>query len=169
MERDACLRCMNNTQGPQCQQCRPGFVGSALSGGWCLPCRSFCRGRAHVCLSRAHLERHRRDPARHPLEAHLLHPWVPEGPSEAQAVCVNCQDNSVGDRCDTCRAGFFMLDGTCTRCHLQRARRHLQRAGRHRVPVPEQHRERRLPRAQRLLPAPGIPAGGASGGCGNRP
>ncbi|XP_074390420.1 uncharacterized protein LOC141728024 isoform X2 [Zonotrichia albicollis] len=116
MERDACLRCMNNTQGPQCQQCRPGFVGSALSGGSCLPCRSFCRGRADVCLSRAHLERHRRDPARHPLEAHLLHPWVPEGPSEAQAVCVNCQDNSVGDRCDTCRAGFFMLDGTCTRC-----------------------------------------------------
>ncbi|NWX38631.1 MEGF8 protein, partial [Notiomystis cincta] len=44
-----------------------------------------------------------------------IHTWVSEGPSEAQAVCVNCQNNSVGDRCDTCRPGFFLLDGTCTR------------------------------------------------------
>ncbi|XP_014749771.1 PREDICTED: multiple epidermal growth factor-like domains protein 8, partial [Sturnus vulgaris] len=101
-------------QGPQCQRCRPGFVGSALGGGTCLTCRSFCRHRADVCVSRAELERHRRDPRRYPLEPHLIHTWVLEGPSEAQAVCVNCQNNSVGDRCDTCRAGYFMLDGTCT-------------------------------------------------------
>ncbi|NWU19503.1 MEGF8 protein, partial [Dyaphorophyia castanea] len=44
-----------------------------------------------------------------------LHTWVSEGPGEAQAVCVGCRNDSVGDRCDTCRAGFFMLDGTCTR------------------------------------------------------
>ncbi|XP_014118538.1 PREDICTED: multiple epidermal growth factor-like domains protein 8 [Pseudopodoces humilis] len=113
--RHTCLRCMNNTQGPQCQQCRPLFVGSALGGGTCLTCRSFCRNRAQVCLSRAQLEQHRADPRRYPLEPHLIHTWVSEGPSEAEAVCVNCQNNSVGDRCDTCRAGFFMLDGTCTR------------------------------------------------------
>ncbi|CAN8178114.1 unnamed protein product [Coccothraustes coccothraustes] len=114
--RDTCLRCMNNTQGPQCQRCRPLFVGSALGGGTCLTCRSFCRHRADVCVSRAELERHRRDPDRYPLEPHLIHTWVSEGPSEAQAVCVNCQNNSMGDRCDTCRPGYFMLDGTCTRC-----------------------------------------------------
>nr|XP_041568334.1 multiple epidermal growth factor-like domains protein 8 [Taeniopygia guttata] len=113
---DTCLQCHNNTQGPQCQRCRPLFVGSALGGGTCLTCRSFCRHRADVCLSRADLERHRRQPDRYPLEPHLIHTWVQEGPSEAQAVCVNCQNNSVGDRCDTCRAGFFLLDGTCTRC-----------------------------------------------------
>ncbi|NXA71215.1 MEGF8 protein, partial [Mohoua ochrocephala] len=50
-----------------------------------------------------------------PVSPGQLHTWVSEGPSEAQAVCVNCRNNSVGDRCDTCRAGFFMLDGTCTR------------------------------------------------------
>ncbi|NWY23015.1 MEGF8 protein, partial [Aphelocoma coerulescens] len=41
--------------------------------------------------------------------------WVAEGPGEAQAVCVGCQNNSVGERCDSCRPGYFMLDGTCTR------------------------------------------------------
>ncbi|NWT12339.1 MEGF8 protein, partial [Vireo altiloquus] len=55
-------------QGPQCQRCRPLFVGSALAGGTCLTCSSFCRHRADVCVSRAHLERHRRDPRRYPLE-----------------------------------------------------------------------------------------------------
>ncbi|NXQ02786.1 MEGF8 protein, partial [Vidua macroura] len=55
---------------------------------------------------------HLGSPGRSPAQ---IHTWVSEGPSEAQAVCVNCQNNSVGDRCDTCRPGFFMLDGTCTR------------------------------------------------------
>ncbi|NXT45308.1 MEGF8 protein, partial [Pelecanoides urinatrix] len=41
--------------------------------------------------------------------------WVSEGPSEEAAVCVNCQNNSVGERCDGCRPGFFLLDGACTR------------------------------------------------------
>lgn len=44
---------------------------------------------------------------------------------------------------------------------VQRPRRHVQRAGRDRLPLPEQHRERALPRrprrAPRLLPPPGRP------------
>ncbi|PKK16637.1 multiple epidermal growth factor-like domains protein 8, partial [Columba livia] len=60
--------------GPQCERCRPLFVGL-----W-------------VAL------------------------WVPEGPSEADAVCVDCANNSAGPRCGGCRPGFFLLDGVCTRC-----------------------------------------------------
>ncbi|XP_051632133.1 multiple epidermal growth factor-like domains protein 8 [Manacus candei] len=115
-QRHTCLRCHNNTQGPQCERCRPLFVGSALGGGTCRPCSSFCRHHAQVCLGRGDLERARRDPRRYPLEPHLIHTWLTEGPSEADAVCVGCGNNSLGDRCDTCRPGFFLLDGTCTRC-----------------------------------------------------
>ncbi|NXT30439.1 MEGF8 protein, partial [Syrrhaptes paradoxus] len=55
-------------QGPQCSRCRPLFVGSPRSGGRCRSCRSFCRDNADVCLSRAELERARRDPQRFPLD-----------------------------------------------------------------------------------------------------
>ncbi|KAM9207897.1 LOW QUALITY PROTEIN: multiple epidermal growth factor-like domains protein 8 [Leptosomus discolor] len=114
--RDRCLQCLNNTQGPQCERCRPLFVGSARAGGTCRPCRSFCRHNAAVCLSRDDYERARRDPARFPLEPAMIPTWVSEGPSEEAAVCVDCQNNSVGERCDGCRPGFFLLDGACTRC-----------------------------------------------------
>ncbi|XP_074427786.1 multiple epidermal growth factor-like domains protein 8, partial [Larus michahellis] len=114
--RDQCLQCFNNTQGPQCERCRPLFVGSARAGGSCRSCRSFCRHNAAVCLSRHDLERARRDPARFPLDPAMIPTWVSEGPSEEAAVCVNCQNNSVGERCDGCRPGFFLLDGACTRC-----------------------------------------------------
>ncbi|XP_075345479.1 multiple epidermal growth factor-like domains protein 8 isoform X1 [Mycteria americana] len=114
--RDQCLQCFNNTKGPQCERCRPLFVGSARAGGSCRPCRSFCRHNAAVCISREEYERARRDPARFPLEPSMIPTWVSEGPSEEAAVCVNCQNNSVGERCDGCRPGFFLLDGACTKC-----------------------------------------------------
>ncbi|XP_074874861.1 multiple epidermal growth factor-like domains protein 8 [Buteo buteo] len=114
--RDHCLQCFNNTKGPQCERCRPLFVGSARAGGSCRPCRSFCRHNAAVCISREEYERARRDPARFPLEPAMIPTWVSEGPSEEAAVCVNCQNNSVGERCDGCRPGFFLLDGACTKC-----------------------------------------------------
>ncbi|NWU88155.1 MEGF8 protein, partial [Onychorhynchus coronatus] len=60
--------CPSPAQGPQCERCRPLFVGSALGGGTCRPCSAFCRHHAQVCLGRRDLERHRRDPHRYPLE-----------------------------------------------------------------------------------------------------
>ncbi|KAM6319723.1 LOW QUALITY PROTEIN: multiple epidermal growth factor-like domains protein 8, partial [Podargus strigoides] len=114
--RDRCLQCLNNTKGAQCERCQPLFVGSARGGGSCRPCRSFCRLNAAVCVTREELERARRDPARFPLDPAMIPTWVAEGPSEEAAVCVNCQNNSVGQRCDGCRPGFFLLDGACTRC-----------------------------------------------------
>lgn len=39
--------------------------------------------------------------------------WVSEGPTEENAVCVNCQNNSVGDKCESCLSGYFLLQGKC--------------------------------------------------------
>ncbi|XP_053908557.1 LOW QUALITY PROTEIN: multiple epidermal growth factor-like domains protein 8 [Cuculus canorus] len=114
--REQCPRCLNNTQGPQCERCRPLFVGSARGGGTCRPCRSFCRHNADVCLRREERDRASADPQRFPLDPELIPTWVPEGPSEEAAVCVGCQNDSVGERCERCRPGFFLLDGVCTRC-----------------------------------------------------
>ncbi|NWH83041.1 MEGF8 protein, partial [Piaya cayana] len=55
-------------QGPQCERCRPLFVGSALGGGSCRPCRSFCRHHADVCLRREERDRATADPLRFPLD-----------------------------------------------------------------------------------------------------
>ncbi|KAM6289102.1 LOW QUALITY PROTEIN: multiple epidermal growth factor-like domains protein 8, partial [Aegotheles albertisi] len=112
---DQCPQCLNNTQGPQCQRCRPLFVGSPRGGGPCRPCRSLCR-HSGICVTREELERARRDPQRFPLDPHLIPTWVSEGPTEAGAVCVGCGNNSAGERCQRCRGGFFLLDGVCTRC-----------------------------------------------------
>ncbi|NXY83870.1 MEGF8 protein, partial [Alcedo cyanopectus] len=55
-------------QGPQCERCRPLFVGSPRGGGSCRSCRSFCRQHSAVCLTREQLDRARRDPERYPLD-----------------------------------------------------------------------------------------------------
>lgn len=39
--------------------------------------------------------------------------WVSEGPTEDSAVCVSCQNNSVGDKCESCLSGYFLLQGNC--------------------------------------------------------
>ncbi|KAK2088583.1 Multiple epidermal growth factor-like domains protein 8 [Saguinus oedipus] len=90
--RDHCLLCRNHTKGSHCEQCLPLFVGSAVGGGTCRPCHAFCRGNSHI------------------------ENWVTEGPSEDEAVCVSCQNNSYGDKCESCLHGYFLLDGKCTKC-----------------------------------------------------
>ncbi|NXC37198.1 MEGF8 protein, partial [Campylorhamphus procurvoides] len=60
--------CPLPAQGPQCERCRPLFVGSALRGGTCRPCSTFCHHNSPVCLTRAELERARGDPRRYPLQ-----------------------------------------------------------------------------------------------------
>ncbi|NXW12155.1 MEGF8 protein, partial [Fregetta grallaria] len=57
----------------------------------------------------------RGSPAPHVPPAPQIPSWVSEGPSEEAAVCVNCQNNSLGERCQGCRPGFFLLDGACTK------------------------------------------------------
>lgn len=48
-----------------------------------------------------------------PLFVEQIEEWVSEGPTEENAVCVNCQNNSVGDKCESCLSGYFLLQGKC--------------------------------------------------------
>uniref|UniRef100_M3ZXA9 Multiple EGF-like-domains 8 n=1 Tax=Xiphophorus maculatus TaxID=8083 RepID=M3ZXA9_XIPMA len=111
---DVCLECHNNTQGIHCEKCKPLFVGSAVDGGSCRPCRDFCRGNGMVCLSRDEYNKAIENPHHFPVDA--IEKWVSEGPTENTAVCVNCQNNSVGDKCEGCRRGYFLLNGKCEKC-----------------------------------------------------
>ncbi|XP_066575426.1 multiple epidermal growth factor-like domains protein 8 [Amia ocellicauda] len=113
---DVCLQCHNNTMGQHCEKCKPLFVGSALGGGACRPCREFCRGNSAICLTREEHEKALRDPHSFPLEPDKIGQWVPQGPTEDSAMCVRCQNSSTGDKCDTCLSGYFLLNGRCQKC-----------------------------------------------------
>ncbi|XP_071252909.1 multiple epidermal growth factor-like domains protein 8 [Salvelinus alpinus] len=67
-EPDKCLECKNNTMGDHCEKCKPLYVGSAVGGGTCRPCREFCRGNSAVCLSRDEHKRALDHPQDHPLD-----------------------------------------------------------------------------------------------------
>nr|XP_033770020.1 multiple epidermal growth factor-like domains protein 8 isoform X2 [Geotrypetes seraphini] len=113
---DQCLECFNNTMGLHCEKCKPLFVGSAVNGGTCKPCLEFCRGNSEICITRAEYEKAKMDALRFQLDPSTIPNWVPEGPPEDSAICVNCQNNSVGDKCDSCLSGYFLLEGRCTKC-----------------------------------------------------
>lgn len=113
---DTCLECHNHTKGQHCEKCKPLYVGSAVGGGVCRPCREFCRGNSDVCLTKEELKVALVDPNDRPLDPDGIAHWVTEGPSEDNAVCVNCQNNSVGDKCESCLSGYFLLQGKCEKC-----------------------------------------------------
>ncbi|KAM8927354.1 multiple epidermal growth factor-like domains protein 8 [Pelodytes ibericus] len=113
---DKCLQCHNNTMGDHCERCKPLFVGSALNGGTCRPCLDFCRGNSEVCITRDEHTKALGEPDKYPLEPKQVPEWVRQGPTEDTALCVNCQNNSYGNKCDGCLPGYFLLDKRCTKC-----------------------------------------------------
>ncbi|XP_045900405.1 multiple epidermal growth factor-like domains protein 8 [Micropterus dolomieu] len=115
-EPDVCLECHNNTIGKHCEKCKPLYVGSAKGGGNCRPCQEFCSGNSAVCLSRNNLQKALKNPQLFPLDLNSIHTWVSAGSTEENAVCVNCQNNSVGNKCERCISGYFLLHGKCEKC-----------------------------------------------------
>ncbi|KTF86177.1 hypothetical protein cypCar_00026069 [Cyprinus carpio] len=113
---DTCLECKNNTKGQHCEKCKPLFVGSAVGGGMCRPCREFCRGNSDICLSKEEHRRAMENPKDYPLDRESIEQWATEGPTEDNAVCVSCLNNSVGDKCESCLSGYFLLQGKCEKC-----------------------------------------------------
>ncbi|XP_028836876.1 multiple epidermal growth factor-like domains protein 8 [Denticeps clupeoides] len=111
---DKCLKCHNNTVGESCEKCQPLFVGSAVGGGTCHPCREVCRGNSAVCLSKDEYEKALK--SNYPLDPDSIVQRVVKGPTEDDVVCVNCQNNSMGDKCDSCLSGYFLLQGKCEKC-----------------------------------------------------
>merc|ERR1712086_434815 len=81
-----CDLCQNNTFGDVCELFLPGFHGNGTQGtgpynGHCKPCIDVCNGHSTDC------NQHVGDP----------------GP-----VCRNCTNNTHGEYCEKCTAGFFL-------------------------------------------------------------
>lgn len=99
---DKCLNCHNNTQGPQCQHCKPLFVGDPTDNGECVPCIEYCNGHTHVCINDS-ITDFPFTPAS-PLSEIILH--LGEGPT-TRARCVWCGNKTTGDKCEDCVEGNF--------------------------------------------------------------
>ncbi|OXB60717.1 hypothetical protein ASZ78_006080, partial [Callipepla squamata] len=79
-----CLNCQHNTEGPQCEKCKPGFFGDATQGTAtaCRPC---------PCPYT--------EPARRFSESCFLD-------TDGQATCDACAPGYAGRRCERCAPGY---------------------------------------------------------------
>uniref|UniRef100_A0A672YMI7 Laminin subunit beta-1 n=1 Tax=Sphaeramia orbicularis TaxID=375764 RepID=A0A672YMI7_9TELE len=94
-----CLRCLHNTMGPQCQDCRPGYYGNALVQD-CKECSCDRRGT---------------EVTQCPLQS-------PCFCDQATGQCP-CRTGVVGVLCDECEDGYWNLDGAsgCQPCSCDSA------------------------------------------------
>ncbi|XP_067133716.1 multiple epidermal growth factor-like domains protein 8 [Centruroides vittatus] len=106
-----CLKCHNNTQGSQCQKCKPFFVGNPTNGGKCIPCKVYCNGHSDLCFSSDFLNSSLLSSLSNHWDQYLMSEYlelVKEGPKD-DAICINCQNNTENNRCDQCISGFFKI------------------------------------------------------------
>lgn len=115
-----CLSCQNNTQGSQCEKCKPFYVGNPVNGGKCISCKAYCNYNSDICLTPKMLN--------HSQSSYWNEDSSMESLAEiwqqdhvVEAICVNCQHNSYGPRCEQCLPGYFKTgdnigDG-CRPCH----------------------------------------------------
>ncbi|KAL0968579.1 hypothetical protein UPYG_G00268800 [Umbra pygmaea] len=89
-----CLRCLHNTQGPRCQNCRPGYYGNALSQD-CKECSCDRRGTEVTQC-----------PLGKPCFCDSLTGQCP------------CRAGAAGTLCDECADGFWKFQGesVCQPC-----------------------------------------------------
>ncbi|VDM70537.1 unnamed protein product, partial [Strongylus vulgaris] len=91
-----CIDCQHNTEGDQCERCKPGFVGDAR------------RGTPHDCQPAA---------TRPPCQCNN---HSPRG-CDSFGRCLLCEHNTEGTHCERCKKGFYgeATKGTpydCTPC-----------------------------------------------------
>ncbi|XP_046676550.1 multiple epidermal growth factor-like domains protein 8 isoform X2 [Homalodisca vitripennis] len=99
---DRCVKCHNNTQGPQCQHCRPLYVGDPTEGGECVPCVDYCNGHTHVCVNESVTE----FPFSPSTPTQEIIDYLGLGPT-TRAKCVWCGNHTMGEKCQDCMEGFF--------------------------------------------------------------
>jgi len=124
-------------QGNNCEYCKPLYVGDAGDGGQCISCFDFCNRHAPVCMLQFEYEQTITFPGMPtdpngvsscilPLSTRVLvtrdsetrhclcfqaSMWLTRGPQKQEdAVCINCQNNTEGRQCSTCKNGYFRLD-----------------------------------------------------------
>ncbi|XP_078590850.1 uncharacterized protein LOC144870493 isoform X22 [Branchiostoma floridae x Branchiostoma japonicum] len=129
--RGSCLNCQHNTIGTQCEFCQPGYTGDARRGtpDACQPqapqCN--CNGHSDQCDSQGKCLN-----CRHNTMGDSCEQCVPGTVGDARlgtpydcrrtlacqcnghsddcdqyGRCLNCQHNTMGDRCEQCQPGFF--------------------------------------------------------------
>ncbi|KYM76277.1 Multiple epidermal growth factor-like domains protein 8 [Atta colombica] len=101
---DNCTKCHNNTMGKQCEKCLPLYVGNPADNGQCVPCLEYCNGHTRICIN---------DNVTVPdpnsvdkMSIEKLSRQLEEGPV-AKAKCINCGNNTRGDKCGECMTGYF--------------------------------------------------------------
>uniref|UniRef100_A0A0N5BQ59 Basement membrane proteoglycan n=1 Tax=Strongyloides papillosus TaxID=174720 RepID=A0A0N5BQ59_STREA len=94
-EHGVCLNCQHNTEGDNCERCKPGFVGDAR------------RGTPMDCQP---------EQAKPPCECHN---HSPRG-CDSYGRCLFCEHNTEGFHCETCKKGFYgnATVGTPYDCNL---------------------------------------------------
>lgn len=96
----SCIDCTNNTAGPYCQYCLPGYYGNPLLSIPCLPC---------PCPLTSF-------PGQYSTNCTLS--------MDGNITCVDCPEGHIGNRCESCDRGYYgdptgaMSGGStpCTRC-----------------------------------------------------
>lgn len=110
---DECLDCKNNTIGKQCEKCDKFFVGDPKNNIACKSCLQYCNGHTDICAGE--FGDVMRNASRIELESFL----TTEGP-KANAICLNCANQTDGKRCETCMKGYFRgtsnLNDACRHC-----------------------------------------------------
>ncbi|KAF6034616.1 hypothetical protein EB796_007071 [Bugula neritina] len=119
---DNCTSCLNNTMGAQCELCEVLAVGNATNGGVCEDCYTVCNNHAFICMDNH--TKHLLTPATNQslVDAYLLQ--ATHGPfNHKNVVCIDCANNTAGEKCSRCETGYFRLseDPTmpCIPCKCQ--------------------------------------------------
>ena len=86
-------------QGPQCERCKPLFVGDPTNNGQCVPCIEYCNGHTAICVNSSIINL----PDLPPSE---LENFLVEGPT-SHARCIGCANRTAGDKCEDCIPGNF--------------------------------------------------------------
>ncbi|XP_062620474.1 multiple epidermal growth factor-like domains protein 8 isoform X1 [Saccostrea cucullata] len=117
-----CHNCLNHTKGKRCQYCLSRFVGDPTERKPCVSCFVYCHNHTSSCISNDFYS----DPhfmAKFWLNNSIIDQKNMTGPKPRDAMCIACQNNTEGKRCDRCQEGYFRvkkehktLTDVCIKC-----------------------------------------------------
>ncbi|XP_063423029.1 multiple epidermal growth factor-like domains protein 8 [Mytilus trossulus] len=116
-----CLSCHNNTQGTQCEHCKLWFVGSPKMNQPCNSCFNVCNNHTNRCSSVKDFKKLNASTIYSTYDYHkVIKEFNPNGPV-SDPVCIRCQNNTEGRKCDGCQSGYFRHKGmtkfdACIKC-----------------------------------------------------